>query len=433
MERALPQLPSTEWLQEFQRKLHEKAKAEPKYRFYSLYDKMYRMEVLVEAYRKAKANRGTSGVDEETFDDVEKKGVGTYLTELRLEMKERRYVPKPVRRVYIPKANGKQRPLGIPTIRDRVVQTAFLLILEPIFEADFSGSSFGFRPGKSAHDAVREIHKYLDWGCEEVYDVDLEKYFDTVDHGKLMKLVARRVVDGQVLHVIKQWLSCGYVEDGQHRQSKKGTPQGGVISPLLANIYLNPVDQAFERKGLGTLKQGSIHLVRYADDMVILAKRNLDEGVNLLHHYTERLGLRLNEEKTHRLKINIGNSVDFLGFRFHNVRNRQTGTRWIMVYPSPRSQSRCRAHVRELVHHSHSLRVKEQVENVNRYLRGWVGYFRLGNASATFRKLARFVHLRVRHVIWRRRGHRGYGYYRLPRQYLYGELGLYHDYAVIRL
>ncbi len=429
----MSQLPSTEWLQEFQRKLHEKAKAEPKYRFYSLYDKMYRMEVLVEAYRKAKANRGASGVDNETFEDVEKKGVGVYLAELRLEMKERRYVPKPVRRVYIPKANGKERPLGIPTIRDRVVQTAFLLILEPIFEADFADSSFGFRPGKGAHDAVREIYKYLNWGCEEVYDVDLAEYFDTVDHGKLMKLVARRVVDGQVLHVMKQWLNCGYVEDGQHRQSKKGTPQGGVISPLLANIYLNPVDRAFERKGLGTLKNGSIHLVRYADDMVILAKRHLDEGVNLLHHYTERLGLRVNEEKTRRLKLNIGNSVDFLGFRFHNVRSRKTGTRLILVCPSPRSQERFRVTVRTYVHHSRPLRVKEQVENVNRYLRGWVGYFRLGHASATFRKLARFVNLRVRHVIWRRRDRRGYGWNKLTSEYIYGQLGLYYDYAVVPL
>jgi group II intron reverse transcriptase/maturase len=432
-ERALSQLPSTGWLQEFQRKLHEKAKGEPKYRFYSLYDKMHRMEVLDEAYRKAKANRGASGVDNETFEDVEKKGVGVYLAELRLEMKERRYVPKPVRRVYIPKANGTERPLGIPTIRDRVVQTAFLLILEPIFEADFADSSFGFRPGKGAHDAVREIYKYLNWGCDEVYDVDLEKYFDTVDHSKLMKLVARRVVDRQVLHVIKQWLSCGYVEDGQHRQSRKGTPQGGVISPLLANIYLNPVDRAFERRGLGKLKNGSIHVVRYADDMVILAQKNLEEGVNLLHQYTERLGLRLNEEKTRRLKLNIGNSVDFLGFRFHTVRSRKTGTRLILVYPSPRSQERCRVKIREYVHHARSLRVKDQVENVNRYLRGWVGYFRLGHASATFHDLAHFVELRVRHVIWRRRGLRGYGWAKLTRQYLYGELGLYEDYAVIRL
>jgi RNA-directed DNA polymerase len=236
----LRKLSSTEWLREFQRKLHEKAKAEPEFRFYSLYDKTYRMDVLVEAYRKAKANGGTFGVDEETFEGIEKKGLDIYLRELQLEMEERRYEPKPVRRVYIPKANGGKRPLGIPTIRDRIVQTAFLLILEPIFEADFSDSSYGFRPQKNAHDAVREIYKYLNWGCTEVYDVDLEKYFDTVDHGKLMKLVARRISDGQILHVIRQWLDCGYIEEGKHRQSKLGTPQGGVISPLLANIYLNP-------------------------------------------------------------------------------------------------------------------------------------------------------------------------------------------------
>ena len=312
-ERVLRELASTEWLLEFQKKLHAKAKAEPKFRFYALYDKMYRTEVLAEAYRKAKANGGACGVDGETFEDVEKKGVAGYLAELQLEMKERRYVPKPVRRVYIPKPNGKERPLGIPTIRDLVVQTAFLLILEPIFEADFADSSYGYRPGKSAHDAVREIYKYLNWGCAEVYDVDLEKYFDTVDHGKLMKLIARRISDAQVLHVIKQWLSCGYVEDGQHRQNTKGTPQGGVISPLLANIYLNPVDQAFKRKRLGNIRCGSIHLVRFADDILLLAQRNLDKGIGLLHHYVERLGLHLNEEKTRRLKLDVGSSVDFIG------------------------------------------------------------------------------------------------------------------------
>jgi len=433
MERALQLLSSTEWLQEFQRKLHAKAKAEPKFRFYSLYDKMYRKEVLAEAYRKAKANSGACGVDGVTFKDIEEKGVPEYLAELQLEMKERRYVVQPVRRVYIPKPNGKQRPLGIPTIRDRIVQTAFLLILEPIFEADFADSSYGFRPERGAHDAVREIAKYLNWGCEEVYDVDLEKYFDTVDHGKLMKLVARRVVDRQVLHVIKQWLSCGYVEDGQHRQSSKGTPQGGVISPLLANIYLNPVDQAFKRLRLGILANGSIHLVRYADDMVILAKRNLEDGIALLHHYTGRLGLRLNEEKTRRLRMTIGNHVDFLGFRFHNVRSRQTGTRLMLVHPSPRSQERFRVKVRTLVHHGRPVRVREQVAELNKYLRGWVGYFRLGHASATFRVLAQFVNRRVRHVIWRRKGRRGYGWGKLTSDDLYGQLGLFYDYHVVRL
>ena len=427
------ELPSTEWLREFQRKLHEKAKAEPKFRFYSLYDKTYRMEVLEEAYRKAKANGGACGVDGETFEDVKKKGINVYLGELQLEMTERRYVPKPVRRVNIPKPNGKERPLGIPTIRDRIVQTAFLLVLEPIFEADFADSSYGFRPKKSAHDAVREIYKYLNWGCTEVYDVDVEQYFDTVDHGKLMKLVARRISDGEILRVMKLWLSCGYIEDGQHRHSKRGTPQGGVISPLLANIYLNPVDQAFERKGLGAIRNGSIHLIRYADDMVILAQRNLDDGIVLLDQYMKRLGLRINREKTRRLKLNVGESVDFLGFRFHNVRNRKTGTRLILVRPSPRSQERCRATVRKHVHHSIPLRAKEQVENLNRYLRGWMGYFRLGNGAATFRELAHFVNKRVRHVIWRRKGNRGYGWDKLTSEYIYGQLGLFYDYHVAKL
>ena len=427
------ELVNTEWLQEFRRKLYVKAKAEPKFRFYSLYDKTYCMEVLEEAYRKAKANGGACGVDGETFEDVKKKGINVYLGELQLEMTERRYVPKPVRRVNIPKPNGKERPLGIPTIRDRIVQTAFSLVLEPIFEADFADSSYGFRPKKSAHDAVREIYKYLNWGCTEVYDVDVEQYFDTVDHGKLMKLVARRISDGEILRVMKLWLSCGYIEDGQHRHSTRGTPQGGVISPLLANIYLNPVDQAFERKGLGAIRNGSIHLIRYADDMVILAQRNLDDGIVLLDQYMKRLGLRINREKTRRLKLNVGESVDFLGFRFHNVRNRKTGTRLILVRPSPRSQERCRATVRKHVHHSIPLRAKEQVENLNRYLRGWMGYFRLGNGAATFRELAHFVNKRVRHVIWRRKGNRGYGWDKLTSEYIYGQLGLFYDYHVAKL
>jgi group II intron reverse transcriptase/maturase len=391
------------------------------------------MDVLEEAYRKVKSNGGTSGVDGETFEEIEEKGIGIYLQELQQEMKERRYVPKPVCRVYIPKANGGQRPLGIPTIRDRIVQTAFLLIMEPIFEADFADSSYGFRPQKSAHAAVREIYKYLNWGCTEVYDVDLEKYFDTVDHSKLMKLVARRISDGQILHVIRQWLDCGYVEEGHHRQSKRGTPQGGVISPLLANIYLNPVDQAFERRGLGTIENGSIHLIRYADDMIILAQKNLEAGITLLNHYVERLGLRINQEKTRRLRLNIGESVEFLGFRFQNFRSRKTGSRLILVRPSPRSQERFKENIRKHVHHSIPLRMKEQVENLNEYLRGWVGYFRLGNGSATFHDLANFVNKRVRHAIWRRRGRRGYGWNKLTSDYIYGQLGLFYDYHVVKL
>lgn len=426
-------LTSTEWVREFQRKLHEKAKAEPKYRFYRLYDKTYREEVLEEAYARAKANGGTSGLDGETFDDIERKGVTGYLAELRQEIRERRYKPQPVLRVYIPKPDGKERPLGIPTVRDRIVQTAFLLILEPIFEADFADSSYGFRPGKSAHDAVREIYKYLNWGCVEVYDVDLEKYFETVEHWKLMRLVARRIVDGQILHIIKQWLNCGYVEEGQHRQSKRGTPQGGVISPLLANIYLNPVDQAFERSGLGAISKGSIHLVRYADDMLLLAQKELGKGIALLEEYTNRLGLTINREKTRMVVMDEGRSVDFLGFRFHHVRDRKRKKRLMLVYPSPKSQERCREKVRTIIHHSAPLKVKDQVQKVNRYLQGWVGYFRFGNAAAPLQGLAHFVEKRVRHVIWRRKGRRGYGWNKLSYKYIYGQLGLFHNYHVVWL
>jgi RNA-directed DNA polymerase len=427
----LRELTNTNKIQEFQRALNKKAKEEPKYRFYSLYDKTHRADILAEAYRRVKTNGGTSGVDGESCKDIEERGLEEYLAGLQLEMKEQRYEPQPVKRVYIPKANGKMRPLGIPVIRDRIVQTAFLMVLEPIFEADFAESSHGFRPKENAHKAIREIYKYLNWGCTEIYDVDLEKYFDTVDHRKLMKLVARRISDGQILKVIKQWLDCGYVEEGKHHQSKRGTPQGGVISPLLANIYLNPVDQVFKRSGIGAISKGSIHLVRYADDMLVLAQKNLEKGIALLHHYTDRLGLTVNKEKTRRIRMEEGKSVDFLGFRLHRVRNKKTGKRLNLVYPSPKSQQKCRDKVRTLVHHSIPLAMEDQVANVNRYLRGWAGYFRLGNAGKVLTGIAQFVNKRVRHVIQRRKGKSGYGWGgKIDSAYIYGELKLYHNYRV---
>lgn len=206
-----------------------------------------------------------------------------------------------------------------------------------------------------------------------------------------------------------------------------------MISPLLANIYLNPIDQAFERSRLGAIRNGSIHLIRYADDMMILAQKNLDTGIMLLNRYVERLGLRMNPEKTRRLRLDIGERVDFLGFRFQNVRNRKTGTRLILVCPSPRSQERFKKNVRKHVHHSIPLRVKDQVEHLNDYLRGWVGDFRLGSGSGTFRELAHFVRKRVQHVIWRRRGRRGYGWNKLTSDHIYGQLGLFYDYHVVKL
>jgi RNA-directed DNA polymerase len=419
-----------ERIQEFQKKLYEKAKASPKFRFYSLYDKTYRTDVLEEAYRKVKANGGASGVDRVTFEDIKAKGIIEYLAELQDELKEGKYKPNPVRRVYIPKANGKKRPLGIPTIRDRIVQTAFLMVLEPIFEADFSDSSYGFRPRKSAHDAVREIYKYLNWGCEEIYDVDLEKYFDTVEHWKLMRLLARRISDGKILHVIKQWLSCGYVEDNQHRQSKRGTPQGGVISPLLANVYLHPVDKACERNGIKDISKGSIHLVRYADDMLILAQKNLRKGVEILENYVERLGLKLNKEKSRRLNLKEDRKVEFLGFQFHRVQNKKTKNRLVLVAPSPKSQKRCREQIRKLVSHKIPLKVQDQVINLNRFLVGWTGYFKLGNASKVLYQICAYVMRRVRRLLQRNRGRNGFGWNRWSNNAIYERFGLFYNYKV---
>jgi group II intron reverse transcriptase/maturase len=417
-------------IQEFQRKLYEKAKSDKKFRFYSLYDKTYRTDILEEAYRKAKSNGGTCGVDGETFEDVETKGRAEYLRELQQELKTEEYKPKPVLRVYIPKENGKKRPLGIPTVKDRIVQTAFLMVLEPIFEADFSESSYGFRPKKSAHGAVREIYKYLNWGCEEIYDVDLEKYFETVEHAKLLKLVAQRVSDGKILHVIKQWLSCGYVEDGQHRQSKRGTPQGGVISPLLANIYLNPVDQAFERSGIGNINKGSIHIVRYADDILILAQNNLERGINLLEHYVDRLGLSLNKEKTRRLSLKEDRKLEFLGFEFIRTKSWRTNKRLILVRPSPKSQKKCRGKIRTLINQKIPLKAEDQIKELNKYLTGWTNYFRLGNSSKALSQINHFVNKRVRRLLQRQKGGSGYGWNKIDREYLYGKLRLFGNYKV---
>jgi len=424
------ELTSINKIQEFQRKLYEKAKANLKFRFYSLYDKTYRTDILEEAYRRVKANGGTSGVDGETFEEIESKEVTEYLVELQKELKGGQYKPKPVRRVYISKANGKKRPLGIPSIRDRIVQRAFLMVLEPIFEAGFTDSSYGFRPKRSAHDAIREIYKYLNWGCEEIYDVDIERYFETVEHWKLMRLLARRISDGRILYVIRQWLSCGYVENGKFHQSKRGTPQGGVISPLLANIYLSPLDNAFERSKIDTIKEGSIHLVRYADDIIMLAQKNLDKGKGILEHYIERLGLSLNGDKSRKLNLKEEKKVEFLGFQFHRVQNKKTKNRLILVSPSPVSQKRCREKIRQHINYKTPLKVQDQIENLNEFLEGWMNYYRIGNSSKELHKTARYVMKRIRRVLQRNKGRRGYGWKRISNGEIYKRFGLFYNYKV---
>lgn len=303
-------------------------------------------------------------------------------------------------------------------------------MLEPIFEADFMESSYGFRPKKSAHGAIREIAKYLNWGCEEIYDVDVEKYFDTVEHSKLLKLIALRISDGKILRVIKQWLKSGYVEEGQHRQSKRGTPQGGVISPLLANVYLNPIDKAFERSGIGKLKEGSIHIVRYADDMIILANKNLEKGIRKLEHYIKRLGLSLNKEKTRRLNLTEDKKVEFLGFQFFRTENKKTKKRLILVSPSPSSQKRCRERVRKLINHKLPLKVQDQIGNANKFLTGWTGYYRLGNSSKALNNIRDYTNKQLRNLLQRNKGRSGYGWRKIGSDTIYGKLGLFYDYKV---
>lgn len=386
---------------------------------------------MEEAYRRVKANRGKPGVDGISFDDIEEQGLSEYLKDLHFELKERRYKPSPVLRVYIPKPNGDKRPLGIPTIRDRIVQTCFKLVLEPIFEPDFMDSSYGFRPKRSAHGAIKEIAKLLNWGCTDIYDVDLSKYFDTVDHSKLMSLISERVVDKMILKVIREWLDCGYVEDDQHYTPKQGTPQGGVISPLLANIYLNPMDKAMERSKLWWKNKGSVHIIRYADDFLIMARNNLEYGKQIVHSNLKTLGLKINEDKTSQFSMAESGTLEYLGFRFTRTVNRKNGNKFFLLAPSPKSMNSIREKVRGIVNTKIPITIKDQVQRVNTVLDGWTNYYRLGNASDSFNKLRNFVNKRVRRVLQRRKGKAGFGYNRYDSNYIYGKLGLKFEYKAI--
>jgi group II intron reverse transcriptase/maturase len=391
------------------------------------------MDLLMEAYRRVKSNGGKPGVDGEDFESIERRGVAEYLKELQLELKGKRYVPKPVLRVYIPKPNGDRRPLGIPTIRDRIVQASFKLVLEPIFEADFTDRNFGFRPKKDAHGAVREIAKLLNWGCTEVYDVDLAKFFDTVDHGKLMLLVSMRIVDRMILKTIKAWLQCGYVEDGQHRTPRQGTPQGGVISPLLANIYLNPMDKALVKSKLWWRDKGSVHLVRYADDFLLLANENLYRGKDIVSRMLKRLGLAINEKKTRTMSVKDSGSFEYLGFRFLRTKNVKNGNRFYLITPSPSAVQRVRDKIRGCVGHKIPVPIGNQIKRANQILRGWTNYFGIGHPTITFNKLRNFVRKRVGRTIQRRRGEKCYGYRKFDSNFIYGKLGLLYRYRTCTL
>jgi len=393
-------------------KLYQKAKQEPKFRFYALYDRIFRKDVLLAASGEVVANGGAPGPDGVTIDQIvgSEGGLERLVEQLHEELKARVYKPGAVRRVYIPKPNGKQRPLGIPNVRDRMVQMAVLLVIEPIFEADFEDSSFGFRPGRSAHDALTKVRAALAQGQTEVYDADLQGYFDSIPHDKLMASLNVRITDNSVLRLIEGWLRAVVVEPDEKGRPKgtrptSGTPQGGVISPLLANIYLHWLDKSFRsERGPGTWAKAT--LVRFADDFVILAKTIGPPIIGWVENILEkRLGLILNREKTRTVDLSEEKaSFDFLGFTFRLDRDlRGRDKRYLNVGPSKKALARERAKLRGLVSFRQSfVPIPQLIERVNRHLAGWREYFHFGYPRVAFRRINTYVRERLTQHLKRR-------------------------------
>jgi RNA-directed DNA polymerase len=407
-----------------------KAKQEPARRFHVLYDKVWREDILAHAFALSRQNGGAPGVDGETFGGIEAYGVGRWLDELREEVRAGRYTPQPVRRVMIPKSSGVgQRPLGIPTIRDRVVQTAATLVIEPIFEADFDEAACGYRPQRSALDAVRKVHHAIDKGHTEVVDADLSQYFDTIPHQALMQCVARRISDGKMLHLVKRWLKAPVEETDErgHRRlsggkkATRGTPQGGVASPLLANIYMHRYIKAFRKYGLDR-RYGAV-LVSYADDFVILCRQGAPEVLETTRRWMSRIGLALNEDKT-RVRNARCESFDFLGYTFGPMYSPRTGGRYNGARPSKKAVASIKRAIRGRLRPGNQAPWEDVVRDLNRTVRGWAAYFCYGSLAKARHDVKLHLYHTVRRFLRRRHQLAGPGYRQFPISDVFGKLGV---------